>query len=170
MREIIEDDNGLSCADISFQTGIEERSVNRILSEHLNKKSLCCRWTPHQLNDHNKEQRANCGRDLLEVLRRRQIKRKLVVVDEKWMHFKDNPPKECNRQWGGDRSQVPRATLADKKVMIIVALNFSNSFSYIELLHDGGSINNDRYLLFVQHVHSFPTTRKFTSMGNVSST
>ena len=101
VREIIEDDNGLSCADISFQTGIEERSVNRILSEHLNKKSLCCRWTPHQLNDHNKEQRANCGRDLLEVLRRRQIKRKLVVVDEKWMHFKDTPPKECNRQCGG---------------------------------------------------------------------
>ena len=53
---------------------------------------------------------------------------------------------------GGDRSQVPRATLADKKFMIIVALNFSNSFSYIELLHDGGSINNDRYLLFVQNM------------------
>ena len=35
VREIIEDDNGLSCADISFQTGIEERSVKRILSEHL---------------------------------------------------------------------------------------------------------------------------------------
>ena len=83
VREIIEDDNGLSCADISFQTGIEERSVNRILSEHLNKKSLCCRWIPHQLSNHNKEQRANCGRELLEVLRRRQIKRKLVVVDEK---------------------------------------------------------------------------------------
>ena len=44
VREIIEDDNGLSCADISIQTGIEERSVYRILSEHLNKKSLCCRW------------------------------------------------------------------------------------------------------------------------------
>ena len=155
VKELIEDDNHLSCADISLQTGVEERSVHRILSHHLNKKSLCCRWIPHELSDRNKQQRIECGRSILETLRRRQIKSKLVVVDEKWVYYKSIPPKECNRVWvdcAGDRPQVSRRTIADRKVLIMVALNYAKSFSYIEVLHDGGSINGDRYLSFLQNM------------------
>ena len=36
--------------------------------------------------------------------------------------------------------------------MIIVASNYSKSFSCIEVLHDGGSINADRYLVFLENM------------------
>ena len=129
VKELIEDDNRLSCAEISLQTGIEERSVNRPLSTHLNKKSLCCRWIP-TISDLKKGQRVECAKGILEVLRRRQIKQKLGV--EKWVYLRNVPPKECNRFWvdsARDRHQVPRRTLADKKALMIVAVNYSKSLS-----------------------------------------
>ena len=155
VRELIDDNPRLSCADISRLTGIQERSVNRILSDKLKKKSLCCRWVPHELGEDHKNQRIAVGRELLEVLRRRNIKNKLIVIDKKWVFFNSIPPKECNRVWvdsAGDRPQQPRRSTGDRKTMVLVAANYSKTFTYCEALEDGGSINADRYLIFLQNL------------------
>ena len=60
VRELIEEDNRLSCSEISRLTEIDEDAVNRILTRDLNKKSLCCKWLPHSLTENNKEERTNC--------------------------------------------------------------------------------------------------------------
>jgi len=155
VRQLIEDNNTLSCPEIEAMTGIEERSVQRILTKSLHKKSLYYRWVPHALTEHNKENRVECAREILRTLDRRLMKEKLIVLDEKWVYLRSVRPKECQRAWvdgAGDRPQQARRTIIDRKVMVIVASNYSKSFSYIEVLHDGGSINADRYLVFLQNM------------------
>lgn len=155
VRELIEENCRLSCPDIESITGIEERSVQRILTKDLNKKSLCCRWIPHVLTEKNKAVRVERAREILRVVDRRLMKEKLVVIDEKWVYFRSVRPKECNRAWvneAGDRPQLPRQTISNKKVMLIVASNYSKSFSYHEILRDGGTINADRYLQFLHNM------------------
>ena len=155
VRELIEDNNRLSCPEIEAITGIDERSVHRILTKSLHKKSLCCRWIPHSLTEQHKENRIECAREMLRTLDRRLIKEKLIVLDEKWVYLRSVRPKECHRAWvdgAGDRPQEARRTISDKKVMLILASNFSKSFTYKEILHDGGSINADRYLIFLQNM------------------
>ena len=62
---------------------------------------------------------------------------------------------ECQRAWvdsAGDHPTVPRRTISDRKVLAIVASNYTKSLVYVEILHDGGSINADWYLKFLQNM------------------
>ena len=128
------------------------RSVYRILTNNLGKKSLCCKWVPHILNDSHKEKRVKCSREMLDVFRRRGAKEKVVAIDEKQIYLRNVPPKECQRAWvdsAGDRPIMPRRTISDKKVLVIVASNYANSLVYFEVLQKGDSINAERYLEFL---------------------
>lgn len=155
VREMIEEDCHLSCPAISRVTEIEETSVRRILKRELGKKSLCSRWVPHILTDNNKRIRMTCCQEMLNAYSASKAKEKIIVIDEKWIYFRDVPPKEFNRAWvdgAGDRPTIARRTISDRKVLIIVASNFSKSLTYFEILHDGGSINAVRYLEFLQNM------------------
>ena len=139
---MIEGDCHLSCSAISRITDIEETSVRRILKQELGKKSLCSRWAPHILTNNNKRIRVTCCQVMLNAYSTRRAKEKIIVIDEKWIYLRDVPPKECSR-----------------KVMIIVASNYAMSLRYFELLHDGGSINAERYLQFLKNMISNFQTR-----------
>ena len=55
------------------------------------------------------------------------------------------------RSWidaDGDRPQVVRRTISDRKFMWLMAANFSGNF-YFEIMGDGGSVNAQRYLQFL---------------------
>ena len=54
----------------------------------------------------------------------------------------------------GDRPKVPKRKIGDRKFMWIMAANFSGDF-YFEVLHDGGTVNADRYLEFLGAVIKF---------------
>lgn len=154
-RKMIEEDCHLSCPAISRVTDIKETSVRRILKQELGKKSLCSRWVPHILTDNNKRIRVTCCQEMLNVYSARRAKEKIIVIDEKWIYLRNVPPKECNRVWvdgTGDRSTIARRTISDRKVLIIVASNYAKSLTYFEILHDGGSINAERYLQFLQNM------------------
>jgi len=155
IRELIEENNRLSCNDLSQLTGIDCDAVNRILTRDLHKKNLCCKWLPHELSEQNKETRVECCRTMIERYSRRRSRETIVVIDEKWVYFKDTPAKENNRAWvdgAGDRPAIARRTISNRKVMIILASNYSKSFYYLEVLHHGTSINSQRYIDFLENM------------------
>lgn len=155
IRELIEENNRLSCSELSRITGIDCDAVNRILTRDLHKKSVCCKWMPHELTEQNKETRVECCRIMLERYSRRRSRENVIVIDEKWVYFKDIPAKENIRAWvdgAGDRPAIARRTISDRKVMIILASNYSKSMHYLEVLHDGTSINSQRYLDFLENM------------------
>ena len=73
------------------------------------------------------------------------------MIDEKWIYEKPLPPLQRFRSWihpGGDRPQVARRTMADKKFHIIVACNFRGDFLF-HVFQPGETVNAERYINFV---------------------
>ena len=99
IREHIEDDSRLSVRQLERLTDIDQRSVHRILTQDLGKKSLCDRWVPHQLTEHNKANRVELCRELLNAYERRRAMEKIIVIDEKWCYLRDVPPIQSQRSW-----------------------------------------------------------------------
>ena len=52
----------------------------------------------------------------------------------------------------GDKPKVPKGTISSKKLLVIVASNFNKSIYYVEILHDGGTVNAERYLTLLQNM------------------
>lgn len=149
VRQLIENDCGLSSKDISREIGIPYRSVYRILVVNLKKKCLHGRWVPHRLTEAHKLQRIEEAGTILAMLNRR-IAHRLVVTDEKWIYLRDCVPTSKQHFYvdgAGDRPQVVKRSTMDKKVMVIMASNFHGN-AYFELLREG-TMDGERYKLFL---------------------
>jgi len=133
-------------------TGIPTRSVNRILSEVLNKVNVSGKWIPHQLSADHKVQRCHEAENILTLFNCRSIQKQLIITDEKWIYLRSVPPKETSRFWidaGGDRPHIVRRSTGDKKYLLMMSATFDATF-YWEILEDGGSINAERYISFIE--------------------
>ena len=120
IKELVEENTHLSCQDICLLTGVLSRSVNRILSENLQKKSVFARWVPHTLSDENKQNRVQEATNLISHFSEHDSRRRTIIVDEKWVFLRDVPPKENLRYWvdsAGDRPKIPKRTISDRKFM-----------------------------------------------------
>ena len=151
----VEDNKMLSSLAISRMTNLEEIAVRRNLYRDLGKLSLCCIWVAHSLTNVNKQRRVECCQEMQIVLSRRNANHKTIVIDEKWVYLVDVATKENIRIWvnsASDRSMVPKRTISSKNVLVIVASNFNKSLYYTEILHDGGTVNAERYLTFLQNM------------------
>lgn len=157
IKEIIEDDPHLSCTRLEDMTKIPKSSVHRILTDVLKKSSVCAKWVPHLLSQDQKQSRVvECG-NLLQAFQKRNAKRLIIITDEKWVYCRDVQAKENTRVWvdaGGDRPMVARRTISDRKFMWLMASNFEGKF-YYEIMEDGGSVNADRYKIFLENALSF---------------
>ena len=152
IAEIVEADPHVSCNHLQDLTSIPQSSVHRILTGKLNKKSVCARWVPHVLTEEQKQNRVNECNELLIHFGQDSSQRLTVITDEKWIFCRHLQSTHNMRSWidaGGDRPQVGRRTISDRKFMWLMAANFSGNF-YFEIMHDGGSVNAQRYLQFLQ--------------------
>ena len=139
VRKLIEDNNCLSCSQIGSLTGIDEDAVNRILIRDLHKKSVCCKWLPHSLTEENKMERIHCAQVMIETYSRRRSRVSVIVIDEKWVYLRNVCQKETMRAWvdgAGERPIAARRTISHRKVLIILACNYSKSLFYHEVLYD----------------------------------
>ena len=101
----------------------------------------------HVLTEVNKLNSMEKCQDMLVEFLKRGAKEKVVVIDEKWIYFRDVRPKESDRAWISSAGDTPfpiqaRRTISDKKVLIILACNYSKSFAYYELLDDGHAVDS----------------------------
>ena len=79
------------------------------------------------------------------------------VVNEKWVYMNDSQNANNLHKWvpldgSGDqlRPMAPRINNMTKKFHIVVVSNI-NGNSYFEVLHDGVSINSERYIRFYEN-------------------
>ena len=109
--------------------------------------------TLYDLTANNKERRVVISKQLLDTLHRR-ISRRLVVIDEKWVYYKNKPSSAHQHFWvdsAGDRPKLPKATLTNAKNLLIMAVNFHGE-RYFELLQHGRTIDSARYVEFLQNM------------------
>lgn len=157
VNDIIMEDNCASLGTIEKKTNINRRSVQRIIHENLNMKSVSGRWVPHKLLDLHKEKRIEAASNIIPELSRRNAYKNVYVADEKWVYLSDSQHVNNLHKWvakdgSGDqaRPMVPRLNNMTPKCQIIVVCNFNCQF-YFEVLQDGSSINSKRYIDFCQN-------------------
>lgn len=157
IRELIQENEDISLRRVEALTGISKSTVERIIKNDLNLHSVSAKWVPYALNEDQKRNRVNGCLAIKEQLSKRNASRSVIVCDEKWIYFRSVPQPMFIRKWlpkdgSGDerRPEIARRTQSDKKLHLIFALNFSGQ-CYFELLEDGGSINSERYIQFIEN-------------------
>jgi transposase len=136
--------------------------VFRLIHEDLGMSSVTARWLPHKLTENNLNNRVEGCRQLIDTFARRNMNQRLFVTDEKWVYCEQHPPACTIHKWvpcdavgpEGDKPITARKTISAKKYMILVAANFSG-MHYFEIMEDGGTINADRYILFLTNLIAY---------------
>jgi transposase len=143
-------------------TGISHGSIHAILHDDLQYTSVLSRWVPHYLDANQRQQRVQSAADMLKFfqLHRRDISNRLVVVDEKWIYFRDVGTKNSNRAWvpqddKNNRPTIPRRLQHEKKCMFLLAFCFDGKF-VLHMLPHSATVDGVVYQEFLTKVrHSF---------------
>lgn len=157
IKAFIEENNRLSTRQLEALSMIPRTSVMRILHDCLKLKSISAKWVPYSLTNEQKVRRLEGCQVIKRAFESRNSRRNIYVCDEKWVYFKSKPHPLFIRAWlpqdgsgDSDRPTIARRTQSDRKVQVIVASNFTNQH-YFEILEDGGSINSERYIQFLEN-------------------
>jgi hypothetical protein len=149
----------ITIEELLVLTGISHGTVHTILHQDLQFKSVLSRWVPHFLTDSQRQERVAAAKSFLAFFQkhRRTLAHQLVVVDEKWLYFRDIGTKASNRAWvpatdDTERPTVPRRIQHERKCMLMVAFCFDGKF-FVHILPHGDTINGDTYLDFLKKVH-----------------
>ena len=154
VRDILYYDCTLSTPVIAAMTGIHQKSVQRIIKDHLGKKCVHAKWMPHLLSDEQKANRVVQCKEIRKALRTRNIQKRLIVVDEKWVYSRCIPPLHTVKAWvdkDGDRPTVAKRSIADKKFMIMVAGTFDARFHF-KVMEYGQTVDSAAYMNFLTDV------------------
>lgn len=160
IKDLIEANPRLSISNLERLTGIEDRSVRRILKEDLGKVSVTAKWVPHKLSDANKQSRMNIGQTLLATLHGN-----VVVTDEKWLYASCGNNQQNCRAWvspGGDRPHLPSHTISENKFHIAVAMNFRGQ-NHFKVFERNETIDSTAYIGFLAEIK-----QKFRSSSGLS--
>ena len=145
--------------ELVYATGISHGSIHAILHDDLQFTSVLSRWVPHYLDANQRQQRVHSAADMLKFfqLHRRDISNRLVVVDEKWIYFRDIGTKNSNRAWvpqddKRNRPTIPRRLQHEKKRMFLFAFCFNGKF-VLHMLPHSTTVDGAVYLEFLTKVH-----------------
>lgn len=142
--------------DLAVHFNTNRDLVYRILTGDLGLKSVRCKWVPHELSQVNKDNRVQCCTDMIVTLERRNMKRKLIITDEKWFYSRPIGNSKTNRAWvgrAGDVPQIARRTISDRKLLAMVAVTFEGH-SFVKVVN--GTVDSDVYIQFIRQVlHHF---------------
>jgi hypothetical protein len=156
IQEYLEIDCQMSVRELADACEIDKSTVHRILRKDLGLRNVASVWVPHELSDLNKQNRVNCAENLRRHFHQEGMEsfcNKYAVQDETWVYLKGQPRKQQNRAWltpTQPRPQVIRRTLADKKVMVMIAFTPNKRFS-ITAVPPNERINSDKIIEFVRH-------------------
>ena len=115
-------------------------------------KCLSDKWVPHTLTDGHKAERVQCCENLLQTFtRNRNIKRYLIVTDEKWFYGKPLGNIVTRKSWvppDGDRCEVAKRMTVEMKFLALVAVSFG-SLHHFKVLNRHETVNSEVYTQFL---------------------
>lgn len=144
-------DPHLSCRKLAAQHNICHQKVYRIISEDLKMKCVNNRYVPYDLTPEHRENRVRCCREFIRCATTRNIKRRLLVADEKWFYSRPMGCPSTRTSWiqpGGDVPTTPRRSPMEKKFMAMVIINFEG-LSFVRVLEENETVNSEYYISFL---------------------
>ena len=117
VERLMVDNPKLTTREVGELLEMSHQMVFHILRNDLHWKCLSDKWVPHDLTENHKQQRIECCERMLEVFEERNIKRYLVVTDEKYFFDKPIGNEVTRKSWvtpDGDSQQISKRMSVDK--------------------------------------------------------
>lgn len=136
VENLISRDPHSSVEEVAQEANISVGSAATILTQHLHLKKLHARWIPHILKDHEKENRMESARSLLNRFRRWGEKgmRGIVTGDETYLHFFEPASRTERMTWRQPGEAPPtsqRPSAFTEKVLYIFFFSADGEVSRI---------------------------------------
>ena len=158
VHDMVLDDRRVKVHEIEEALGISRERAFHILHNELGLKKLSARWVPHLLNPEQKRIRVRSSAKCSEIFNRdpKVLKRRLVTVDETWIHHYTPESKRQSKQWIGHGEAVPkkaRTTHSADKVMASVFWDVKGVL-LIDYLEHGKTVTGQYYAALLDRLKS----------------
>lgn len=149
VHEMVLDDRRIKVREIAEVMKMSKERVCHILKEELHMRKLSARWVPRLLTLDQKRVRMNISNALLALFRRNKSEfwRRLITVDETWIHHYTPETKLQSKQWTAKGEPAPKkakTVFSAGKVMATVFWD-SHGVILIDYLQKGKTITGAYY-------------------------
>lgn len=129
IQGLIMSDRRIKVDEIASECGISHGSVCTVIHEHLHMSKVSARWVPRNLNAHDRHQRVESSRELLDIYNADpdNFHARLVTGDETWIHHWDPETKQESMQWKHKHSPAPKKFKTQPSAGKIMATVFWDS-------------------------------------------
>ncbi|XP_071043147.1 histone-lysine N-methyltransferase SETMAR-like [Parasteatoda tepidariorum] len=109
IRKMLKDDNRCTYQIIQKELNIGSAAIHKIIHKELRMKKVVCHWVPHNLTEHQKEERVRIGKETLKLQNNggHRIISKIVKVDETNIPFFDVPTRQKSKVWVFEDDLMP---------------------------------------------------------------
>lgn len=146
---IVMDDRRVKVREIAKIVGISEERVRNILHQELGMRKLCARWVPHLLNADQKLMRKQFSQQSLDRFNsnRTDFVRRLVTMDETWVHHYTPETKQQSKQWVEADGPAPKKAKSIPSAGKVMASVFwdAKGILLIDYLEKGRTITGEYY-------------------------
>ena len=110
IESFIMEDRRVTISNIVEKVGISRGSIYNIIHDELHMNKVSARWIPRLLTPLQKQNRAECSQQLLDMCNTDEDNffSRLVTVDESWIHHFDPETKQATMQWKHAKSPPPK--------------------------------------------------------------
>lgn len=149
VHEMIMDDRRVKLQEIADELRISKERVHHIVHEELDFTKRSARWVPRLLTPDMKLMRLRASKAGLERIQHnpKDFWRRIVTVDETWIHYYTPESKEQSKQWmrKGEKAPVKaKTTKSAEKVMATVFWD-CQGILLVDYLEKGKSITGLYY-------------------------
>lgn len=157
VHKMIKADRRLKVREIVEATGISNDSVYKIATEVLGMRKLSARWVPHLLSSEQKFDRLLCSQENLVLFQDnpKDFVRRLVTVDETWIHYYTPETKEQSKQWTSPCEPAPKKAKVVKSAGKVMATVFwdAQGILFIDYLQKGRTITGEYYAALLERLN-----------------
>ncbi|KAG5346679.1 SETMR methyltransferase, partial [Acromyrmex charruanus] len=134
IHEMVLADRKVKVRELADATKISTERTRHILGGILHMKKLSCRWVPRMLTPDQKHERESTSKECLDLLMRNRADfwRRLVTVDETWIHYYTPENRMSARQWTEAGTSAPKRPREARWVGKVMASVFELKGDYIE--------------------------------------
>lgn len=149
VHQMVLDDRRIKVRELAEVMKMSKERICNILTEELGMRKLSARWVPRLLTVDQKRTRMNISKAMLAMLRRckSEFWRRLVTVDETWIHHYTPETKIQSKQWTGKGESAPKKAKVVPSAGKVMATVFwdSHGIIFIDYLEKGKTITGVYY-------------------------
>lgn len=164
IHQIVLDNRRVKVREIAEAMSMSKERVCYVLNEDLGMRKLSARWVPRLLTLDQKRVRMNISKALLAQFRRNKPEfwRRLITVDETWVHHYTPETKEQSKQWIAKGEPAPKKAKTVSSAGKVMASVFwdSRGIILIDYLEKGKTITGAYYASLLDKLKTEIVTKR----------